>query len=173
MKTTITARKVNLTDSFKDRVESKLAKLDKFFDDDSQAQVTVSSGKKDVKVEITVKNKGYVYRVERTAKDKNDALESSVDSLVKQIVKNKSKLANRFKSGAFEESAIYGVEAEDEFDLIKTKTFSVKPMNVDEAILQMNMTGHAFFIFMNEDDDGVNVVYRRNDGGYGLLVPQK
>lgn len=178
MKITITGRKVNLRDSFKELVDKKLSKFERFFGDDAEANVTVTLEKNRQTVEITVRSKGYIYRAEQTSDDMNDALDTAVDRLAGQIRKNKTKLDKRLK--AEKPAAVYEpleedqpeVEEESEFLIIRSKKFQVRPMDIEEAILQMNMLGHEFFMFRNDFTNEINVVYRRHDGNYGLLEPE-
>ena len=171
MKTKLSGRKINLSDSFKEIIDKRLSKLNRFFEDEQEAFVVVTAEKTEVKVEVTIKAKGMVFRAERRAKDKVDAFESAVESLTKQIVKNKDRLVSKLRAGAFNE--LPEEAQEHEYEVIKTKTFSAKLMNVEEAILQMEMIGHSFFIFNNEASGEINVVYKRKDEGYGLLVPSR
>ena len=169
MKLTITGRKVDLKDIFKNRVEKKLEKFRKFFEEEAQAFVTVSVNKDRQTVEITIKNKGIIYRSEETTRDMQFSLDNAVDSLMRQINKNKARLEKRLREGAFED--IPAGPAETEYEIVKIKTFPVKPMNIEEAILQMNLIGHEFYTFLNEETESMSVVYRRRDGGYGVLEP--
>jgi len=169
MKLTITGRKVDLKDIFKNRVEKKLEKFRKFFEEEAQAFVTVSVNKDRQTVEITIKNKGIIYRSEETTRDMQFSLDNAVDSLMRQINKNKARLEKRLREGAFED--IPAEPAETEYEIVKIKTFPVKPMNIEEAILQMNLIGHEFYTFLNEETESMSVVYRRHDGGYGVLEP--
>ena len=178
MKITITGRKVNLRDSFKELVNKKLSKFERFFGDDAEANVTVTLEKNRQTVEITVRSKGYIYRAEQTSDDMNDALDTAVDRLAGQIRKNKTKLDKRLKTE--KPAAVYEpleedqpeVEEESEFQIIRSKKFQISAMDIDEAILQMNMLGHEFFMFRNDFTNEINVVYRRHDGNYGLLEPE-
>lgn len=168
MNITITGRKITVSNAFRDRVDKKLLKLRKFFEDDAQARVTVSVEKERQTVELTVVDNGMMYRAEETTKDMVASFDSAVDSLVRQINKNKTRLEKRLKAGAFE-----GEPAEPQADYgeVRMKRFIVKPMSVDEAILEMNLTGHEFFTFLNEDSDKISVVYKRRGGGFGVLEP--
>jgi putative sigma-54 modulation protein len=170
LKITITGRKVTLKELFKQRVEKRLEKFSKFFEEDAQAFVTVTLEGDRQTVEVTIKNKGMIYRAEETSRDMLVSFDNAADSLASQITRNKSRLEKRLRKGAFEDEAR---EPQDEYDVVKTKTFDVKPMNVDEAILEMNMVGHEFYAFLNEQTDGICVVYRRKEGGYGLLEPTR
>ncbi len=173
MKITYTARKVNLRDNFKDRVEKKLKKFDKIFSDDAQAFVVVTVDKSSQTVEITIKDNQMVYRAEKTMPEMNDALDKCIDVLGRQLRKNKAKLEKRLRQGSLEElvAPVEEEAAEEEYTVVRTKQIPVKPITVEEAILQMNMVGHKFYMFTNADSGEVNVVYAREDGAYGLLQP--
>ena len=165
MKIVITGRKCSPRESFKERAEKKLAKVERFFGDEAEAKITATVEKSGQTVEITVINNGMIFRAQERAENMNDALDKCVDSLVRQIRKNKTKLEKRMRSAAFDElNDGADVADEKEYDL-------VKPQTVDEAILQMNMLGHEFYMFINEATGLVSVVYCRIDGGYGLLEP--
>ena len=175
MKITYTERKVNLRDNFKQRVEKKLSKFDKIFSDEAQAFVVVTVDKNSQTVEITIRDKSMVYRAEKTMPEMNDALDKCVDVLGRQLRKNKSRLEKRLRQGSLEELVAPvdepAVVEEEDYSVVRTKDIPVKPISVDEAILQMNMIGHKFFIFTNAETGEVNVVYLRDNGNYGLLVP--
>ena len=171
MNTVFVARKMTLSDSFKERAEQKLKKLDKFFDD-VKAQVTVSSQKEMATVELTVWAGGMIFRAEARSIDKLDALNDAIDNLIRRIRKNKTRLQKKVKASAFELPE-EPIPEETDYDVIRTKEVTLRPTHVDEAILQMNMLGHSFYVFLNAESGTVNVVYRRNDGGYGLIVPDR
>ncbi len=171
MNTAYVARKVTLTDSFKERAEQKLKKLDKFFDD-VKAQVTVSTQKEKASVELTVWANGMIFRAEAQDTDKLDALDEAIENLTRRIRKNKTRLQKKVKASGFELPAENEAEEVD-YDVIRTKEIPLRPMSLDEAILQMNMLGHSFFMFLNGETGDVNVVYRRNVDGYGVIVPQR
>ena len=175
MKITYTERRVNLRDNFKQRVEKKLSKFDKVFSDEAQAFVVVTVDKNSQTVEITIRDKSMVYRVEKTMPEMNDAVDKCVDALGRQLRKNKAKLEKRLRQGSLEELTAPAedveVEAEEDYTVVRIKEIPVKPITVDEAILQMNMVGHKFYMFTNAETGAVNVVYLRDDGKYGLLIP--
>ncbi|MEE0957858.1 MAG: ribosome-associated translation inhibitor RaiA [Ruminococcus sp.] len=177
MKITYTARKVNLRDNFKERAEKKLSKLKKLFSDEATVNVVVTLEKNRQTVEITIRDKGMVFRAESTMPEMNDALDKTVDILMRQIRKNKTKLEKRMKSGSLDDFVQETPEIEEEpieeYQVIRKKQVLVKPVTVDEAILEMNMISHDFFMFVNAATDEVNVVYKRSDGNYGLLEPTK
>ena len=173
MKIIITGRKTTLTEKFKEKVERKLTKLDKFFHEDSDAHVTVTLVHNKYTVEVTIFQGGLFFRAEDIAENMYDSLESAVDALTLQIKKNKERLDERCKENPF--GTIPELEEEDiqseEYEIVKNKKFFVKPMDVEEAILQMNLVGHEFFIFRNMSTNEIDVIYRRKDGKYGLLEP--
>lgn len=171
MNINITARNTSIKDSFRARVEKKLSKFDKFFGDGAQAQVTVIHSGDHETVEVTIKAEGLFFRAERTSDEREEALEAVVDSLFRQIVKNKNKLSKRMKA-AITPEFVEDVYEADEYRVVKTKRFPMKPMEVEEAILQMNMLDHEFFVFQNAASGEVNVVYKRRDGDYALIEPE-
>lgn len=175
MKVTYTARKVNLRDNFKQRVEKKLSKFDKIFSPDAQAFVVVTVNKNDQTVEITIKDNSMVYRAEKTQIEMNDAVDKCIDVLGRQLRKNKARLDKRLRTGSIDDliaaSDVEISEPDEEFKVVRTKQIPIKPITIEEAILQMNLVSHKFFMFINSDTNEVNVVYRRDDGAYGLLEP--
>ena len=172
MKITVIGRKCTPRDSFKEHAEKKLTKIDRFFGDEASAKVTATVEKTSQTVEITVNNDGLIFRAQAKAENMNEALDNCVDLLIRQIRKNKTKLEKRLRSGAFDD--YQGLEDEEpEFQLVRTKSIPIKPQSIDEAILQMNMLGHQFYMFRNSANDSVAVVYKREDGGYGLIEPEE
>ena len=174
MKITITGRKCSPRDSFKDHAEKKLAKIERFFGPDLEAKVTVTVEKSSQTVEITVNNNGIVFRAQERAENMNEALDKCVDTLIRQIRKNKTRIEKKLRAGNFDafDDEAEAVSEEVEYELVRNKTVLLKPQSVEEAILQMNLVGHQFYVFLNEENGEVNVVYRRNDEGYGLIVPE-
>ncbi len=172
MNITIIARKCSPREAFKSRAEERLKKVDKFFSAEAQAKITATVEKSYQTVEITVTSGGMVFRAQEKADTIDDALDKCVDNLIRRIRKNKTKLEKRLKDAHFDDFVADEPE-ETEFELVRTKTVAVKPQNVEEAILQMNMLGHEFYMFKNSATDLISVVYKRNDGGYGLLEPEE
>lgn len=173
MKMTISAKKMTISQSFTDHAVNKLnQKLDRFFPDEADARVTLEERKGMIILELTVKHENMIFRAEESAKDKNDALDVVIDKIVRQIRKNKTRIQNRLRDNAF---ADFATEADEqvEFEVIKRKKFYLRPMTVDEAILQMNMLGHTFFMFKDGKTGEVNVVYKRADGNYAVLQPSE
>ncbi len=177
MNITIIGRKCSPRESFKERANKKLAKIDKFFGAEASAKITVTVEKSFQSVEITVNSDGMIFRAQERADNMNDALDKCVDTLIRKIRKYKTKLEKRVKSGTFDDFAFANeineedIAEENEFEVIRTKTVAVKPQSVEEAILQMNMLGHEFYMFINSATEQICVVYKRKNGGYGLLEP--
>ncbi len=176
MKITITGRKCSPRESFKEHAEKKLAKIERFFGPDIEAKVTATVEKSSQNVEITVNNSGMVFRAEERAQNMNEALDKCVDTLIRQIRKNKTRVEKKIKSAsidtAFVDEPETDVPEEVEYELVRQKSVLLKPQSVEEAILQMNLLGHQFYLFLNEEHGDVNVVYKRAGGGYGLLTPE-
>ncbi len=174
MKVTIICKNIQVSDDFKEVVEMKIDKLDKYFATGTEAKVLLSAGKNWQKVEATIMTKGHIFRAEQMAEDLGIGLDSVVDKLSVQMSKFKTKLQKKNKEYREPEMVFDSwpeAEAEVEPEIIKTKSFAVHPMNVEEAIMQMELLGHEFFLFLNGDSGKINVVYARHDGGYGLLDP--
>lgn len=172
MKTTYTVKKMTIKPSTQDHIEKKLQKLDKFFSDNADASVMLRLERDRVTVEITIRDNGLVYRAEDEKIDLLDAFDDAYDNIVRRIRKQKTKLEKRIKSAALVEFDIPLDDEPKDFDIVKSKKFTMKPLSVQEAILQMNLIGHKFYMFHNQDTDSINVVYERNDGRYGLIEPE-
>ena len=171
MKVTIIGRQMNVWDEMKATIDAKLEKLNKYFDDACTATVTLSSKRNEKCLEITILSSGTIFRSEIRSDTFRNALDRAVDNIERQIRKNKTRLAKRLRSGAFD----YGmfetgedIEEDPEFT-VRRKSFTLKPMSVEEAIMQMNLLGHEFFVFRGDKDEKVAVVYKRQDGAYGLI----
>lgn len=178
MKINIIGRQINVYEDTKEMINERLAKLDKFFSDEGVATVTLSHKHGTATMEVTIKAAGTLFRSEVNGDSFRTALDKSIDNIERQIRKNKTRLQKRLREGAFiaDNSAAYtpadDIADEGEF-VIRTKRFEYTPMSVEEAIMQMNLLGHQFFVFANADDNGSTcVVYRRKDGAYGLLMPE-
>ncbi len=177
---TASGRKVTLKQSFLDMVEKRLQKFDRYFEKDAEAAVTVTVENSRQTVEITVRYRGFIYRAEKTDFDMETAFADAADLIDRQITRHKKKLGNRIKR---QDPALEPLEApeapepqefaEGVYRIAREKRFSVKPMEPDEAILQMNMLGHSFFLFRLVETGEVALVYRRHDDSYGLLIPEE
>ena len=177
MKFTFTEKKLKVSDELKAYAERKIGKLDKFFRTETEATVTFSEERGRYRAEVTLFNNGMFYRVSELTSDMAASIDSACAAIERQIRKHKTRLEKRLREGALEREVkpdIFAAEAEEEdddsFPIVRTKRFSIKPMTPEEAILQMNLLEHEFFAFKNqEDDDAFSVVYRRKNGGYGLI----
>ncbi|MBQ7789520.1 MAG: ribosome-associated translation inhibitor RaiA [Clostridia bacterium] len=174
MKMNFTARQMRVFDSVKENAQKKLAKFDKFFGDEAEMDITFSMPNNLEKIEITIRSQGMVYRAEEAGETFANAIDSAISALERQIRKNKTRLQKRIKSEGFQiaDEDIGDVGDEEYVQTVRTKTFPFKPMSVEEAILQMNLLGHDFFVFKDADSLETCVVYRRKAGGYGLIVPE-
>ena len=174
MKTSILLRQVTLTDNEKEIIEKKLRKLDKFFDDEVQAFVTLSRKREHQILELTISSRGMIYRSEVEAESFLHAIDPAVNIIDRQIRKNKTRLEKRLREGAFAPSHDFSETGDEEKEFrIHKKNFALKPMSAEEAILQMNMLSHDFFMFKNAETGDVNVVYKRADENYAVLEPRK
>ncbi len=171
MNITIVGRKCNPREDFRARAEKRLSKVDKLFGEEAAAKVTATVEKSCHIVEITVTKGGMIYRAEEQAENMVDALDECVDSLIRQIRKNKTRLDKKLHAAVLDDFFTDEVEEEKDFDIIREKSVALKPQSVEEAILQMNLLGHQFYMFLNADTDQINVVYKRNANGYGLIAP--
>ncbi|WP_294376345.1 ribosome hibernation-promoting factor, HPF/YfiA family [uncultured Clostridium sp.] len=173
MKVTVIAKNIELTQALKDIVQKKISKLEKYFDVEVDAKATLSVQKNIQKIEVTIPFNGVILRCEESTDDMYKSIDLVEDKLERQIRKQKTKLSRKHNGSvrfaAIEESA---AGQEEEGSLVKVKKFGVKPMNSEEAILQMDLLGHNFFVYQDAESSKVNVVYKRKDGNYGLLEPE-
>ena len=176
MKFTITEKKVQITDDLRKYAERKIGKLDRFFKSDSEAFITFTTVRGRYVAEVTIKNNGMFYRVADTTSDMYASIDSAVAAIERQIRKNKTRLGKRLRDGAlerdFEPAVKHDIHEDDEpeFKIVRTKMFPVKPMTPEEAVLQMNLLEHEFFVFKNQNrDDAFSIVYKRKQGDYGLI----
>jgi len=176
MKVTFIEKKVNVSNRLKRYAEEKLAKLDRFFHTDAEARLAFSKEGGRQVAELTIFAESLVFRAKEQDEDMHAAIDAIIDTIVRQIRKNKTRLEKRLRAKTFEpDSPVYDtgedvVEEEGDFAIVRQKRFSIKPMTPEEAILQMNLLGHSFFVFKNQlEEDAFAVVYCRADGGYGLI----
>jgi len=165
----ITGRRIEVTEGLKSYIEKKISKLDRYFGESATANVTMSVEKDRHIIEVTIFHDGMIFRAEVFSDDMYAAIDKVEDVLERQIRKQKTRLEKRLRQGAFHDEYPTEFPIEEEFKVVKTKVYSAKPMSVDEAILQMNLIGHNFYIFSNSETNDKNVVYKRNDGNYGLI----
>ncbi len=173
MKVIISGRRIEIEERLKEIIEKKLSKLDKFFREDAEAKVTLTGEKGDRSVmEVTVFTGGMIYRAEERADDAFAAIDKIVTVIERQIRKNKTRLEKRLRENAFDATNFEtGTETDEEkeFNVVKQKKIALKPMSTEEAILQMNLLGHNFFVFRDAVTEETKLVYKRNDKDYGLI----
>ena len=174
MKFIMTGKSMDVSSALKDQAIKKLSKIEKFFKSNAECHVTFSVEKNRRIVEVTIISGGLFIRAEETTDDMYASIDAVIDKLERQIRKNKTKLGKRIR----QESVVpdnfdikEDIKEEQSFKIVKSKRFAIKPMGVEEAILQMNLLGHNFFVFRDADTEETNVVYKRKDGNYGLIVP--
>ncbi|MGQ9556717.1 MAG: ribosome hibernation-promoting factor, HPF/YfiA family [Desulfurispora sp.] len=172
MQVQVRGRNMEVTPALKDYVEKRLGKLERFLENLNEAQVTMTVEKDSHRVEVTLPLNGMILRGEETTGDMYSSIDLVVDKLEKQIDRYKGRLTRRGGRGAGETAAAALAAGEENGPrVVRTKRFAFKPMTVDEAVLQMNLLGHSFFVFSNAETEQVNVVYKRRDGNFGLIEP--
>ncbi|MFP4975357.1 ribosome hibernation-promoting factor, HPF/YfiA family [Paenibacillus sp. CN-4] len=175
MQFSIRGQQIEVTDALRDYVDKKLSRLEKYFDAPpaTEGNVTLSALRGLHTVEVTIPLPGVMLRAEDRSDDMYASIDAVVDKLERQIRKHKTKLNRKFRQeGSLKSIFVDNAapeEADEELEVVRNKRFTLKPMDVEEAILQMNMVGHNFFVFSNIDTSEVSVVYKRNDGKYGLI----
>jgi len=178
MKYNIRGKHIPVTDALREFVEKKLIRLEKYFEAPitSEISVTLSVTKNDHRVEVTIPLPGLMLRAEEKSGDMYASVDLVIDKLERQIRKHKTKVNRKVRQESGirtlfkdESAPVRVLDQEDDMELVRTKRFTMKPMDVEEAILQMDMVGHSFFVFANSATKEVNVVYRRSDGKYGLI----
>ena len=168
---TYVGRQIEVPEDFKPIAEKKLAKYDKFFRDEPQTVIKLSRARAGERVEVTITAGGMLYRGEETAESFRTALDLATSAIERQIRKNKTRLEKRLRAGIPKDFEPADERADE--PIIRTKTFPLRPMSPEEAILQMNLLGHDFFVYSDTVTGATNVVYRRRDGDYGVIVPEK
>ena len=178
MKVTVIAKNIELTPALKEMVEKKISKLEKYFGPNVEARATLSAQKNRQRVEETIPFNGVLLRGEEVTDDMNKSIDLVEEQLVRQIRKQRTKLSRKNNSGSLRYPEFNSLEFknedtdEDTSRIVKTKSFNVKPMSADEAVLQMELLGHSFFVYQDADTNNVSVVYKRKDGNYGLIEPE-
>lgn len=177
MKITVSGKNINITDALRDTVIRKISKLDKYFNPEVEVQATLSVQKNRHIIEVTIPFDGVILRGEESTDDMYTSIDKVQDKLERQISKHKTRLERKLKGNSLKilDNVLPYTEEDDEQynpTVVRTKRFAIKPMPVDEAILQMDLLGHSFFVFLNAETEEVNVVYKRKDGRYGLIEPE-
>ena len=169
MKIDIVTKNYRVSDELNKVLEKKISKLDKFFDEDAKCRVYLKKEKRGGKMEIALTYRGVDIRAEGKGDNFYDTIDYVVPKLERQIYKHRSKLEDKFKKGAFNEEI--ALEEEDDFVLVKTKKFDVKPCSVEDAIEEFELSGYGFYVFFDISDRKIKVLYQREDGNVGLIDP--
>ena len=173
MKISVRGKNIEITEAIEEKVGEKLSKLDKYFivSENVEAKVLVRTYPYGQKIEVTIPTEYVLLRAEVVDQDLYNAIDLVIDKLEGQIRKYKTRLNRKSKDNklAFNLASIEPLDDEEEDVLVKTKTITPKPMDMEEAIMQMELIGHSFFVYRDTETDAISIVYRRNDGDYGLI----
>ncbi|MDR3590971.1 MAG: ribosome-associated translation inhibitor RaiA [Negativicutes bacterium] len=174
MAITVRGKNIDITPALKDYVEKRVGKITKYFETLGEISVILTVAKGRHIVEVTVPVNGMLLRGEESTTDMYTSIDLVIEKLEKQIEKYKTKIARKLRGGFFKGDITPGGRDSDgdDFAVVKTKRFAIKPMTTEEAIMQMNLINHDFFVFTNAETEDVNVIYRRRDGQYGLIEPE-
>jgi len=177
MRISITGKNLEISDYLRDLVEKKVGKLERYFAQGTEAQVTLSVEKSRHIVEVTIPFEGGIIRGEEITGDMYASIDNVLDKLEKQIIRHRTKLEKTLRTGAFRhDEPLFGGsydDAEEEGSrIVRFKRFNIKPMSEEEAMLQIEMVGHSFYVFINSATNRMNVLYKRKDGNYGLIEPE-
>ena len=179
MRISIYGKNLEVSEYLHDLIEKKVSKLERYFPQDTEVQVTLSVEKSRHIVEVTIPYDGVIIRGEEVTGDMYASIDNVLDKLEKQIIRHRTRLEKSLRTGAFRyEEPVYGGSYEDMEDegegpkIVRVKRFAIKPMSEEEAMLQLDMLGHSFYVFMNSDTGSMNVLYKRKDGNYGLIEPE-
>ena len=173
MRTSITGKNIEVSEYLRDLALKKMAKLERYFPADTTAQVTMAVEKNRHIVEVTIPYSGGIIRGEEVTGDMYASIDNVIAKLERQIIRHRTKLEKNLKAEAFNEPVPeYADEEEEGPRIVRVKRFSIKPMSVDEAVLQMELLGHSFFVFTNSETEDINVLYKRKDGNLGLIEPE-
>lgn len=169
MKYLIRGEKIQVTDSIKDYIQEKLSKMDKYLDnpENVEAKILIKVKGVEQRVEVTIQTKGYFLRAEEAHSDLYAAIDLIIDKLERQFRKYKTKLLDKSRQENIQDS--FDIEEAVEEEIVKRKKIYLKPMDEEEAIMQMELLGHTFFVFKNIETDTICVIYKRHDGDYGLI----
>ena len=173
MRFIITGRNIDITEGLKSAVEEKLGKLDRFFAPETEVNVTLSVEKERQKIEVTIPVKGNIIRSEQVSSDMYVSIDLVEEVIERQLKKYKNKIVDKQQNAAaFAQEFVEKDYDDDEGKIIRTKRFGIKPMDPEEACVQMELLGHNFYVFFNSETEEVNVVYKRKGNTYGLIEPE-
>lgn len=169
MKYLIRGEKLQVTDSIKDYIQDKLSKMDKYLDnpENVEAKILIKVKGVEQRVEVTIQTKGYFLRAEEAHSDLYAAIDLIIDKLERQFRKYKTKLLDKSRQENIQDT--FDIDETIEEEIVKRKKIYLKPMDEEEAIMQMELLGHTFFVFRNIETDTICVIYKRHDGNYGLI----
>ena len=171
----ISGKNIDVTEGLKQAVYDKLGRLEKFFNEDTNAQVTFSVEKERQKIEVTIPMKGHIIRAEQVSDDMYVSIDMVAEIIERQVVRYKKKIIDQNQDAAYFRDQFLEEDGDEEFDeiqIIRSKRFAVKPMYREDACVQMELLGHNFYVFRNAETDEVNVVYKRKGNTYGLIEPE-
>ena len=174
MNYTVSGKNIEITNGLREAVIDKLSKLERYFTPDTEVNVTLSVEKDRQRIEVTIPIKGTIIRAEQVSTDMYASIDLVEAVLERQLRKYKNKIVDQ-KQSAMALSQVFLDEEtheEDEIKIVRSKKFAIKPMDVEEACVQMELLGHDFFVFRNAETDEVNVVYKRKGNTYGLIEPE-
>ena len=172
----ISGKNIDVTEGLKQAIYDKLGRLEKFFSEDTNAQVTLSVEKERQKIEVTIPMKGHIVRAEQVSDDMYVSIDMVAEIIERQVVRYKKKIIDQSQDAAFFQNGFLEEEDEDDdsddIQIIRSKRFAVKPMYPEDACVQMELLGHSFYVFRNAETNEVNVVYKRKGNTYGLIEPE-
>lgn len=174
MNLVISGKNLDITEGLRSAVEEKIAKLERYFNESTEVHVTLSTEKNRQKIEITIPMKGSIIRAEEVSSDMYVSIDLVEEVIERQLRKYKNKLIDKAQNAAHLNQAFIeeDIEDDEEINIIRSKKFAMKPMDPEEACVQMELLGHSFFVFRNSETDEVNVVYKRKGNTYGLIEPE-
>lgn len=174
MKFIIAGKNIDVTDGLRTAVEEKIGKLERYFNPETEAHVTLSVEKDRQKIEVTIPVKGSIIRSEQVSNDMYVSIDLVEEIIERQLKKYKNKLVDQKQSASFFKQEFIDKDYmdEEEVKILRTKKFDIKPMYPEDACIQMELLGHSFFVFCNAETDQVNVVYKRKGNTYGLIEPE-
>ena len=171
MKIEITAKDYRVSDELEKVIGKKIAKLDKYFDDETKARVYLKKEKRTCKMEISMEHKGTAIRAEGKGENFYDIIDIVLPKLERQIHKHRSKLESKLREGAYKGDLVYEPAEEIEFKIVKSKQFEMPPMSMDEALEEFELSGHSFYVYYDIDSSKIKVLYLRDDGNVGVIDP--
>ncbi len=178
MRISISGKNIEISDSLQELINKKVGKLERYFPKDTEVQVTMAIERSRHIVEVTIPYENIIIRGEEVTGDMYASIDNVLDKLEKQIFKHRTRLEKSLKAGAFKhEAPLYGNTYDDTEEsgpkIVRVKRFAIKPMSEEEAMLQMALLGHSFYVFENALTGDINVLYSRRDGNYGLIEPER